>query len=102
MLCLWDASVPGRLDTHPELNNPVAIGGAGGNAIEVVGKVGMFLLLVSGLFAAVSLINRLVQARGDERQQLKWFALAAGLMLGGFWEPCCFPSGICSTRSAGP
>ncbi|MDQ3931092.1 MAG: hypothetical protein M3328_18345, partial [Chloroflexota bacterium] len=47
-------------------------------------KVGAFFLVVSGLFALLSLINRLVQARGDERQQLKWFVLTAGLMLGGF------------------
>jgi hypothetical protein len=81
---LWEASTPGSLETHPSINNPVAIGGVVGNVIELVGKVGMFLLLVSALFAALSLINRLVQARGDERQQLKWFTFAAGLMLGGF------------------
>jgi hypothetical protein len=84
MFTLWEASTPGSLETHPSIDNPVAIGGVVGNAIELVGKVGMFLLLVSALFAAVSLINRLVQARGDERQQLKWFTFAAGLMLGGF------------------
>jgi hypothetical protein len=84
MLCLWDATIPGPLETHQSIDNPVAIEGAVGNAVEFVGKVGMFLVLVSLLFAVASLINRLVLARGDERQQLKWFTLAAGLMLGGF------------------
>jgi hypothetical protein len=84
MLCLWDATIPGPLETHPDIDNPVAVEGAVGTAVELVGKVGMFLVLVSLLFAMASLINRVVVARGDERQQLKWFALAAGLMLGGF------------------
>jgi hypothetical protein len=84
MFTLWEASTLGSLETHPSIDNPVAIGRAVGNDIELVGKVGMFLLLVSALFAALSVINRLVQARGDERQQLKWFTFAAGLMLGGF------------------
>jgi hypothetical protein len=84
MLCLWDATIPGPLGTHPSIENPVAIEGAVGKAVELVGKVGMLLVLVSLLFALASLINRLVLARGDERQQLKWFALAASLMLGGF------------------
>jgi uncharacterized membrane protein YiaA len=84
MLCLWDASIPGPLTTHRSIDNPVAIGGDVGNAIELVGKGGMFFVLVSILFAVVSLIKRLVLARGDERQQLKWFTLAAGLMLVGF------------------
>jgi uncharacterized membrane protein len=69
------------LETHRSIDNPVAIEGAVGSAVEIVGKVGMFLVLVSLVFAAVSLINRVVLARGDERQQIKWFAFAAALTL---------------------
>jgi len=85
MYTMWEASMAGYLDTEPTINNPVGIGGAIGDAIEQAGKVGVFLLLVSVLFAALSLINRLVLARGYERQQLKWFAFAAALMLGGLF-----------------
>jgi hypothetical protein len=73
-----------QLDTHP-INNPVGIGGAIGDAIERAGKIGVFLLVVSGLFGALSLIHRLVVARGYERQQLKWFVFATAIMLGGFF-----------------
>jgi len=85
MYAMWEASMTGHLDTEPTINNPVGIGGAIGDAIERAGKVGVFLLLVSGLFAALSLINRLVQAKGYERQQLKWFVFATALMLGGLF-----------------
>jgi hypothetical protein len=85
MHTMWEASITGHLDTEPTINNPVGIGGAIGDAIERAGKVGVFLLLVSGLFAALLLINRLVQAKGYERQQLKWFVFATALMLGGLF-----------------
>ena len=92
MYYLWEATVVGQLDTHP-ISNPVGIGGAIGDAIEWAGKVGVFLLLVSGLFAVLSLIHRLVVAGGYERQQLKWFLFAAALMLGGFFVLPLFSSG---------
>jgi len=93
MFSLGEVSVAGPLDTQPTINNPVGIGGAIGDAIERVGKVGVFLLVVSGLFAALSLIHRLVVAGGYERQQLKWFVFATALMLGGFFLLPLFPSG---------
>ena len=40
-------------------------------------SLGMTLLLASSLAALVSLVFRLRRARGDERQQLKWFLYAA-------------------------
>ena len=39
--------------------------------------LGMTLLLMSLLAALLSVILRLRRARGDERQQLKWFMFAA-------------------------
>jgi hypothetical protein len=92
MYYLWEATMVGHLDTH-SINNPVGIGGAVGEAIERAGKVGVFLLVVSGLFAALSLIHRLVVAEGYERQQLKWFVFATALMLGGFFLLPLFSSG---------
>jgi uncharacterized membrane protein YedE/YeeE len=39
------------------------------------------MLLVAGLGAVISLVVRFRRARGDERQQIKWFASAAALTL---------------------
>ena len=41
------------------------------------------LMLLAGLAAVISLFARFHRARGDERQQIKWFAYAAALTL--FW-----------------
>jgi hypothetical protein len=52
--------------------------------VESVELFGIFLLLpISFLFAGAALISRLTLARGEERQQVKWFAYAA-VMVGGF------------------
>lgn len=85
LFTVWDASIPGALNTHPSIDNPVGIGGPVGNAIELVGKVGLVLVLISGVFAVLSLIYRLARSRGDERQQLKWFVFAPAIMFGGFF-----------------
>jgi len=47
----------------------------------VVEFAGFPLMLLAGLGAVVSLFVRFHRARGDERQQIKWFASAAALAL---------------------
>jgi hypothetical protein len=49
----------------------------------LVEAVAFPLMLVAGLAAVISLFARFRRARGDERQQIKWFAYAAALTL--FW-----------------
>ena len=44
-------------------------------------RLGGPMLLVAGLGAVISLFVRFRRARGDERQQIKWFASAAALTL---------------------
>ena len=39
------------------------------------------MLFVAGLGAVISLFVRFLRARGDERQQIKWFASTAALSL---------------------
>jgi signal transduction histidine kinase len=43
---------------------------------------GVLLMFVLGIASAVSLILRFRRAQGDERQQLKWFAFAAAIVVG--------------------
>lgn len=59
--------------------NPFGIGALGGalDLASAVGRIGAFLLI---LIAAVGLVIRLVRARGDERQQLKWVAYVGSVI----------------------
>jgi len=80
---LADAFTPGPLSTHLYVINPFGVSaGIGGgfttyDLFPAATVLGMTLLLVSSIVALVSLILRLHRARGDERQQLKWFLFAA-------------------------
>lgn len=66
--------LPRPLDAY---DNPIGIGALRslGNALSAPG----FLLIVLFGAGAVSLVQRFRRARGDERQQYKWFAFAAAL-----------------------
>jgi hypothetical protein len=67
--------------THPYVDNPfgiVGVIGGGFTTYELFGAsrfLGMTLLLISSLAALLSFLLRLHNARGNERQQLKWFCL---------------------------
>jgi hypothetical protein len=69
--------------THPYVENPFEVVGVIGGRFttyELFGAsrvIGMTLLLASTLAALFSPILRLHRARGQERQQLKWFLFAA-------------------------
>ena len=83
LLALGSAFTPGQLRTHSFVWNPFGVGGYSGGAFPTY-KVfsastvlGTMLLLMSTLAALFSLILRMHRARGDERQQLKWFLFAA-------------------------
>jgi hypothetical protein len=80
---LIDALGP-SLWLHVRIENPLAVSGVVGEVVGFLTGLGWFLLSISGLFAGVSLISRRVLAKGEERQQLKWFTYAAALMIFGF------------------
>ena len=71
-------------DYGASIPNPVAIGGAVGNFLLGLGRLGSVLLLLSCVASVTSLFARWLRAMGQERQQLKWFAYAAAVMIGGF------------------
>jgi hypothetical protein len=73
---------PGEIeaDEWPGVENPLAIGGTAGEAMRAADVLGSILFLPIVVAAGVSVVWRLRRARGTERQQLKWFAYAAGLL----------------------
>ena len=77
------------LDPVPEyhayyVDNPLGVGGSVGRVVETLGVIGVSTLPLSGLFAGAALVSRLILARGDERQQLKWLAYAVAVLVVGF------------------
>ena len=80
---LADAFTPGPLSTHLNVINPfglAAVIGGGFTTYDLFPAstvLGTTLLAVSSIAALFSLILRLRRARGDEREQLKWFLYAA-------------------------
>ena len=77
------AFMPGPLSIHHYVQNPfqiVGVVGGGFTTYELFpasSASGMLLSLIGGIAALLSLILRLRRARGNERQQLKWFMFAA-------------------------
>ena len=71
---------PGRLRNSETLDNPVGIEAAAAvlGAIADFGVAFFLLFVVVGIAGAIARFRR---ARGEERQQTKWLALAAGFML---------------------
>jgi two-component system, NarL family, sensor kinase len=67
-------------DFPVSIANPLGIA-ALGSAVAVIAPIAMLLLLLLSLLAATSLLLRLRHARGEEREQLKWFAYIAALVV---------------------
>lgn len=111
MLAVSAALAPDPLSFQPTFDNPLGLGGAigklapsesgplfdqpslakpadtkidTGGVVEVFVRVGFFFVLVSWLFAVAAIITRMDQARGAERQQLKWFVYTVSLLVVGF------------------
>jgi signal transduction histidine kinase len=78
-----DGFYPGLLATHGYAENPLEAMGFFGSGLTAYGSLAASkvlasaLLLISTLAALISLAVRLHRARGDERQQIKWFLFAA-------------------------
>jgi hypothetical protein len=76
-------SVPVSILIWPERGMAVLRGGGTGDEgpgwLVALIEAGFPIMLLAGLAAVVSLFVRFHRARGDERQQIKWFASAAAL-----------------------
>ena len=82
LLFIGIALEPGRFDRDPfsSIENPVGIGG-GKTVFSAIGDSGWGLFLVVMLASAISLVLRFRRARSEEREQVKWIAAAAALLV---------------------
>jgi hypothetical protein len=76
------AFTPGPLPSYPGVANPLGVAGAQAALGALLG-VGNLLYAVALVAAASSVVVRFRRSRGDERQQLKWFAYAGTLAAAG-------------------
>jgi hypothetical protein len=81
---LATAFKPGAIevDAAVDVENPVGISGAG-ELLSVVEGLGFVLTSVGVVGAGAAVIVRLRRSRGVERQQLKWFAYVASMIVAG-------------------
>ena len=87
MWTLWWATTPGQLILFwffflGPRRNPFALEGFLGDLFDMLGRLGAATLLVMCVASVIGVFMRLGGARGEERQQIKWFAYAAALLLG--------------------
>jgi hypothetical protein len=69
---------------YPSIDNPFGIGGALGYTVRILGMLGQMAVFFSCVASVLSVFERLRSAEGEERQQIKWFAYAAAVLLGDF------------------
>jgi hypothetical protein len=81
---LWAATVE-RVYERYSLRNPLWAGGGLGDVLDGLGRLGAATLLVSFVAVVISVFARFGSARGEERQQIKWFAYAAAVLLGSLY-----------------
>ncbi len=76
-LGLGMAFTPGPFVDYPEVRNPLGLAVLEGSVFLDDGGVGWLLLPASVVLSASSMVVRFRRVAGEERQQIKWFALAA-------------------------
>jgi len=84
MTALLFATSPGRISPY-RLSNLFGIEGILRSILKLLGSLGMATLLVCCVLAVISVFVRLQSAEGEERQQIKWFAYAAAVLLSTFF-----------------
>jgi hypothetical protein len=71
-----DGLAPGPFEDYPQVTNPY---GVESSAVEVLQGISYLLLLVAIVGSPVSLVLRFRRAGHEQRQQIKWLALAGAL-----------------------
>ncbi len=85
---------PGLLDDdYPTVTNPVGIGGAFGDLLNLMNVFGGVLLAVVLLLSVISIVVRLRRSRGERRQQIKWIVYAGAVMVAAFLAGSAVPGG---------
>jgi hypothetical protein len=84
MTTLSFATSPGRISPY-RISNPFGIEGNLRSILDVLGRLGAATVLVCCVLAVISVFMRLQSAQGEERQQIKWFAYAAAVLLSAFF-----------------
>jgi hypothetical protein len=66
---------------YRHMRNPFRVDGALGEAVEGLGRLGQAALFMICVASVIAVFVRLEGAQGEERQQIKWFAYAAAVLL---------------------
>ena len=85
---------PGPLESYSSIYNPVAVGNGVGNFLQMLGWYGDTVVGLSCIVSVLSPVLRLRRARGQERQQLKWFVFAIALAVAGFVTSYVWQEGV--------
>ena len=81
LLIIGYAFAPGPLEDYPRVENPLGIDGPLGDVFEVFQGVGFPCFALAAVGSVASLVVRFRRSHGVERQQLKWMAAAAALVV---------------------
>jgi hypothetical protein len=67
---------------YRSMRNPFRVDGTLGVTMDVLGRLGQAALFIICVASVIAVFVRLESAQEQERQQIKWFAYAASLLLG--------------------
>jgi hypothetical protein len=81
MLILGYAFAPGPLEDYPRVDNPAGVEGGAGELFELFRFLGFPLFGLTAIGSMASLVVRFRRSQGEERQQLRWMAAAAVLVV---------------------
>jgi hypothetical protein len=81
---IWAATAEKEFERYT-LRNPLWVGGTFGDALDALGRLGAAAFFVSFVVAVIAVFVRLRSAGVVERQQIKWFAYSAAVLLASFY-----------------